>query len=85
MADSTAASSDGSGLVIISGASRGIGRAIALAIADAVCTNNRDNNSSAVFAPRLHMVLISRSSLQETASMIKQRCDNDGLDTITTT
>ncbi|KAL7453903.1 hypothetical protein ACHAWC_005545 [Mediolabrus comicus] len=89
MADSTTASSDGSGLVIISGASRGIGRAIALAIADAACRANRDNNSSVskLIAPRLHMVLISRSasSLQDTASMIKQRCDNDGLDTITTT
>jgi sepiapterin reductase len=89
MADSTTASSDGSGLVIISGASRGIGRAIALAIADAACRANRDNNSSVskLIAPRLHMVLISRSasSLQDTASMIKQRCDNDNLDTIKTT
>ncbi len=89
MADSTAAFSDGSSLVIISGASRGIGRAIALAIADAVCTNNHSSSAaSKLFAPRrVHMVLISRSAstLQETASMIKQRCDNDGLDKITTT
>ena len=55
------------GLVVISGASRGIGRAIALAIAD-----------SPIHSSHLHMVLMARSasSLQETADMIQERCEN---------
>jgi len=83
--------SSAKGLVVISGASRGIGRAIALAIADAVCANrdkvnDESSSSSSILSPRLHMVLMARSasSLQETADMVQQRCGN-GDDLIITT
>ncbi|KAL7433623.1 hypothetical protein ACHAXM_003634 [Skeletonema potamos] len=72
-------------LVVISGASRGIGRSIALAFADAVCANG---DESKMISPRMHMVLMARSasSLQETADMVQQRCGNgDDSIMITTT
>eukprot|EP00985_Skeletonema_marinoi_P013450 scaffold6663_cov131-Skeletonema_marinoi.AAC.7 len=81
--------SSAKGLVIISGASRGIGRAIALALADATCANrdkvNDESSSSILSSQHLHMVLMARSasSLQETADMVKQRCGNG--DAIVTT
>eukprot|EP00984_Skeletonema_dohrnii_P029071 scaffold19416_cov70-Skeletonema_dohrnii-CCMP3373.AAC.1 len=84
--------SSAKGLVVISGASRGIGRAIALALADATCVNNNnrdkasDESSSSILpSQHLHMVLMARSasSLQETADMVKQRCGNG--DAIVTT
>ena len=76
------------GLVVISGASRGIGRSIALALADAACVNrgktNDDESASSILVPShyLHMILVARSasSLQETADMLQQRGS-----TITTT
>lgn len=54
-------------LAIITGASRGIGRAIAIAFPDVM------------LSVPLHMILISRSaeSLQETARLVKQKCDGD--------
>ncbi|KAL7499981.1 hypothetical protein ACHAWT_010922 [Skeletonema menzelii] len=76
------------GLVVISGASRGIGRAIALALAEAACVNHgKESSSSSILSSHhLHMVLVARSAplLQETADMLQQRCgDNDSI--ITTT
>mmetsp|Transcript_8189 Transcript_8189/g.20130 ORF Transcript_8189/g.20130 Transcript_8189/m.20130 type:complete len:338 (+) Transcript_8189:20-1033(+) len=68
-------------LVIISGASRGIGRAIAFAITDAVQEPIRDDDDdddgkSRMMAAPLRMVLMARSaeSLVETARLVDQRC-----------
>lgn len=76
-----------SGLVLISGASRGIGRAIALAIADAACANrDKVNEESSILSSRVHVVMMARSasSLQETADMVQQRCGHGDV-IITTT
>ena len=79
------------GLVVISGASRGIGRSIALAFADAACVirgkSSDDESASSILVPsHLHMVLVARSatSLKETADLLQQRCTNTD-STITTT
>ena len=79
------------GLVVISGASRGIGRAIALALADAACINrgktNDDESSSSILVPsHLHMILVARSatSLKETADLLQQRCGNSDSNITTT-
>ncbi|KAL7525432.1 hypothetical protein ACHAWF_001356 [Thalassiosira exigua] len=72
---------EGGTLVVITGASRGIGRAIALAVADAVVAagSHGDDGAggplpSAPSAP-LRAVLIARSaeSLRETARLVEQR------------
>ncbi len=80
-------------LAIITGASRGIGRSIALAITDAVnfsasrkgldCVDDSSTSPPmpGLISTPLHMILISRSvdSLHETARLVQQRCDHDGL------
>jgi len=82
-------------LAIITGASRGIGRSIALAITDAInsCASEKglrncfDDSLTSSLTPRplistpLRMVLISRSvdSLYETARLVQQRCDHAGI------
>ena len=64
-------------LVVITGASRGIGRAIAIAIAEEVGAPAQKNSSSslATISSPLHMVLIARSldKLQETADLVEKR------------
>mmetsp|Transcript_24730 Transcript_24730/g.38858 ORF Transcript_24730/g.38858 Transcript_24730/m.38858 type:complete len:303 (-) Transcript_24730:2321-3229(-) len=81
-------SSANKGLVVISGASRGIGRAIALALADAACVNHDKSSSSSIISSQhLHLVLMARSasSLQETTDMLQQRCEKGGSTIVTTT
>eukprot|EP00585_Thalassiosira_rotula_P004676 CAMPEP_0196138342 /NCGR_PEP_ID=MMETSP0910-20130528/6020_1 /TAXON_ID=49265 /ORGANISM="Thalassiosira rotula, Strain GSO102" /LENGTH=312 /DNA_ID=CAMNT_0041398937 /DNA_START=3 /DNA_END=941 /DNA_ORIENTATION=- len=75
-------------LVICTGASRGIGRAVALAIADAVHASSNGKSPATgtiMFSAPLHMILIARSSecLRETARLVEQR--RDASDTISGT
>ena len=76
MADSTAPNNKFNSLVVITGASRGIGRAIAIAIADEVkeASCNRPT-AVAMLTPPLHLVLVARSAalLLETASLVDER------------
>jgi sepiapterin reductase len=66
-------------LVIITGASRGIGRAIALAISDAVVASSthisNDGQPPKLTTTTTTMILISRSAnaLQETARLVEER------------
>ncbi len=66
-------------LSIYIGASRGIGRAIALAIIDAVaqecCVTNDETSAMTFLSTPIHMVLISRSQalLGETAQLVEER------------
>ena len=68
-------------LVLITGASRGIGRAIALSIVDAC----QKEPNIALSLP-VHIVLIARSTekLQETARLVLEKCHNDETKIITT-
>ena len=65
-------------LVVITGASKGIGRAIAIAIAEEVGASTQNNSSSSlatIISYPLHIVLIARSldKLQETANLVEKR------------
>ena len=65
-------------LVVITGASRGIGLAIAIAIAEEVVAPTQNNSSSSlatIISSPLHIVLIARSldKLQETANLVEKR------------
>jgi sepiapterin reductase len=70
-------------LVIITGASRGIGKAIALAIADACRTNSSDESVKKSLPLPLHVVLIARSAaaLEDTARLVRQSNDKGGITT----
>ncbi|KAL9190749.1 hypothetical protein ACHAXT_000455 [Thalassiosira profunda] len=74
-------------LAIITGASRGIGRAIVLALTDAIVKSSGDGgdgdpspSSSHVLPAPLQLVLVARSgeALRETARLVAQRCGSAG-------
>ncbi|KAL3781292.1 hypothetical protein HJC23_006516 [Cyclotella cryptica] len=64
-------------LIVLTGASRGIGRSIALSIADACCVESSTDAINTIFPLPVHLVLIARSleALEETARLVRERCN----------
>ena len=70
-----------SSLIVITGASRGIGRAIAFSIADACCKEQK------TLSLPIQIILIARSKdkLEETAKLVDEKCEQSNLETDITT
>ena len=67
-------------LIVITGASRGIGRAIAVSISDAYCKGQFTFQGT--LSHHIHLVLIARSKekLEETAKLVHENCNQNSLD-----